>query len=281
MLSLLADTWRLQIQCHKYHWMFFHQTIQWKELTWVQSRPRGIRRRNQGHRRGRLMTHSEEECQSLLLLWDYLARDETISNGVSVYKNRRFTPTHPSSKIESWVKPCLNGFKTVSVFDWHSFDQRPTNGWQRSGSQKKGGGGGGRVPGAPEFLLWSPQPREFRYLEPWIFDHSEAWNAKWNFVVPLSPDIFVLEPWSPAYFRPEPWSPKPLSDHEKLNKSWKKCSNGNSTRPKGNTLWKRPTVWSNWDLIRIPFDKLSTFFIAFKKVADLFKRTQHSFDKFF
>ena len=38
--------------------------------------------------------------------------------------------------------------------------------------------GGGGVPGAPKVLLWSPEPRGFRYLKPVIFDQSEAWSPK-------------------------------------------------------------------------------------------------------
>ena len=57
----------------------------------------------------------------------------------------------------------------------------------------------GGVPGAPKFLLWSREPRSFWCLEPWIFDHSEAWSPKWNVIEPWSPDIFVLEPWSTTY----------------------------------------------------------------------------------
>lgn len=38
-------------------------------------------------------------------------------------------------------------------------------------------------------------------------------------------------------------------------------------------------VWTNLDLIRHRFDKLSTFLNAFGNVADPFKRNQHSFDK--
>ena len=69
------------------------------------------------------------------------------------------------------------------------------------------------------------------------------------------------------------------------NISWTRCSNGFETiqfcfGTKEKSYGYQAEVWFNTNLIRLPFNKLSTFFSAFKKVADLFKRTQNSFNKF-
>ena len=51
-------------------------------------------------------------------------------------------------------------------------------------------------------------------------------------------------------------------------------------RAKEKSYGSRAKVPPNSNLIRLPFDKVLTFFCACNKVADPPKRTKHSFDKF-